>query len=86
MQKRETIYWSAQILGWSTYVLLSAIRGYLLDSLNVDLLMLLIVTFILGITLSHMYRLYIINRKWAFLPLPSLITRVLIATIVIGLH
>lgn len=84
MKKREAIYWSAQLLGWSTYVLLSAMRGYLLDSLSTDLLKLLVTTFILGITLSHLYRLYIIRQKWVLLPLPSLIGRVFFATIVMG--
>lgn len=84
MKKREAIYWSAQILGWSTYVLLSAVRGYLLNSFSADLLKLLITTFLLGITLSHLYRLFIIQQKWVLLPLPSLISRVLISTIAIG--
>ena len=84
MSKREAIYWSAQILGWSTYVLLAAIRGYLLDALNVGLLKFLITTFVLGILLSHLYRLYIIYKKWDLLPLPSLITRILISNIFIG--
>ena len=84
MSKRETIYWSAQILGWSTYVLLAAVRGYILDALNIGLLKFLITTFILGIGLSHLYRLYIIKKKWELLPLPSLIVRILISNIIIG--
>lgn len=84
MKKREAIYWSAQILGWGTYVFLSAIRGYVLDSLSPDLVKLLITTFFLGIFLSQAYRLYIIKNKWAFLPLPKLISKVLIATIILG--
>lgn len=84
MKKREAIYWSAQILGWSTYVLISAIRGYLLDYLSPDLIKLLITTFFLGITLTHLYRLYISKQKWFLLPLPSLIPRVLISNIILG--
>jgi sensor histidine kinase YesM len=84
LKRREAIYWSAQVLGWSTYVLLSAVRGYLLDSFSTDLLKLLITTFILGITLSHLYRIYIIHQKWVLLPLPRLISKVLFSTIVIG--
>ena len=84
LKKREAIYWSAQIFGWSTYVLLAAIRGYLLDALNLGLLKFLITTFILGILLSHLYRSFIIWQKWDALPLPALILRVLLSNIVIG--
>ena len=84
LKKREAIYWSAQIFGWSTYVLLAAVRGYLLDALNLGLLKFLITTFILGILLSHLYRSFIIWQKWDALALPALILRVLISNIVIG--
>jgi len=84
LKKREAIYWSAQIFGWSTYVLLAAIRGYLLDALNLGLLKFLITTFILGILLSHIYRSFIIWQKWDAKPLPSLIVRVLFSNIIIG--
>ncbi len=84
LKKREAIYWSAQIFGWSTYVLLAAIRGYLLDALNLGLLKFLITTFILGILLSHIYRSFIIWQKWDAKPLPSLIVGVLFSNIIIG--
>jgi two-component system LytT family sensor kinase len=84
LKKREAIYWSAQIFGWSTYVLLAAIRGYLLDALNLGLLKFLITTFILGILLSHLYRSFIIWQKWDAKPLPSLIVGVLFSNIIIG--
>lgn len=84
LKKREAIYWSAQILGWSTYVLVAAIRGYLLDALNIGLLKFLITTFILGIVISNLYRLFIINRKWELLPLPKLISHVLISNTFMG--
>lgn len=84
LKKREAIYWSAQIFGWSTYVLLAAIRGYLLDALNLGLLKFLITTFVLGILLSNLYRSFIIWQKWDALPLPSLILRVLLSNIIIG--
>lgn len=84
MNKREAIYWSAQILGWSTVVLLSAVRAYVLDSLDNNLLKLLAITFLLGIFLSHIYRLFIIREKWALLPLQSLIIRVILSIIVIA--
>ena len=84
LKKRETIYWSAQILGWSTYVLVAAVRGYLLDALNTGLLKFLITTFLLGILVSHLYRLFIINRKWDLLPLPQLMSRVLLSNTIMG--
>jgi hypothetical protein len=84
LKKREAIYWSAQIFGWSTYVLLAAVRGYLLDALNLGLLKFLITTFVLGILLSNLYRSFIIWQKWDALPLPSLILRVLLSNIIIG--
>jgi sensor histidine kinase YesM len=84
LKKREAIYWSAQILGWSTYVLVAAVRGYLLDALNIGLLKFLITTFILGIVISHLYRLFVISRNWDHLPLPKLIGRVLISNTIMG--
>jgi sensor histidine kinase YesM len=84
LKKQDTIYWTAQILGWGTYVLLSAIRGFLLDSLSPDLIKLLITTFFLGIILSNAYRLYILKHKWILLPLPSLVSKVLTSTIILG--
>ena len=85
MTKRSTIYWSAQLLGWSLYVLVAAVWNFFINELNAGVIKVLITSFILGIALSNLYRLFIIRRKWVLLPLYKLIPRVISATIILGL-
>jgi hypothetical protein len=85
LTRRSAIYWSAQLLGWSLYVLVAAIWNFFINDLNAGVIKVLITSFILGITLSNLYRLYIIRQKWVLLPVTSLIPRVLAATIILGL-
>lgn len=85
MTKRSAIYWSAQLLGWTLYVLVAAIWNFFINELNAGVIKVLITSFILGIALSHLYRLFIIRQKWVLLPLFKLIPRVLAATFILGL-
>lgn len=84
MTKRKAIYWSAQLLGWSLYVLVAAIWNFFINELNPGVFKLLITSFFVGIGLSHIYRLFIIRFRWVVLPLYKLIPRVLVATLALG--
>jgi len=79
------MYWSAQLLGWSLYVLVAAIWNFFINELNAGVIKVLITSFILGIILSNFYRLFIIRKKWIMLPVFKLIPRVLAATLALGL-
>lgn len=79
------MYWSAQLLGWSLYVLVAALWNFFINELNAGVIKVLITSFFLGIILSNYYRSYIIKQKWIMLPVFKLVPRVLLATILLGL-
>lgn len=83
--KQQNIYWISQVYGWLIYVVLMGLLNQLNGAkLNNQLLFNLLVTFFLGISISHLYRELIINKNWLRLPLFRIIPLVLIASISLG--
>jgi sensor histidine kinase YesM len=75
MDKRK-VYWICQIGGWSAYCLNElALYSYSLGYTD-GLLINAIVTIVLGISITHIYRLVIKRLSWLDLPLNELIPRI----------
>lgn len=83
--KQQNIYWVSQIYGWLIYVVLMGLLNQLNGAeLNQLLLFNLLVTFVLGISISHTYRELILKKDWLRLPLVRLIPLVLITSVCLG--
>ena len=82
---RKKLYWFSQIYGWLFYIVLLGIINQLNSSSNESVLLInMLVTFILGITISHLYREIILRLNWLKLSVSKLIPRVLLACIFFG--
>lgn len=79
------MYWTCQIVGWGTYVVLIALfnrmRGIEFDLITY---LNLFSTFIIGIVTSHLYRNFIIRFNWLKLRIVQLIPRVLLASMILA--
>jgi two-component system, LytTR family, sensor kinase len=83
--KQQNIYWISQIYGWLIYVVLMGLLNQLNGAeLDQRLLFNLLVTFVLGISISHAYRELIIKKDWLRFPLIRLIPLVLFTSICLG--
>lgn len=82
---RKQLYWICQVAGWATYslseLLLYSFRFGYNDSLIVNAL----VTLLLGIVVTHCYRLIIKNLSWLDLPLTKLVPRIIFSVLLMGL-
>lgn len=83
--KQQNIYWVSQVYGWLIYVVLMGLLNQL-NGAEFDQLLLfnLLITFILGISISHAYRELIIKKNWLRFPLVRLIPLVLITSVCLG--
>lgn len=81
----EKLYWISQLTGWSIYVLLMWILNRLDgQSMNWYFFLNLLTTFLLGIIISHGYRMLIIQLNWLKFKIVQLIPRVLLTSILCG--
>jgi len=76
------VYWSTQFGGWFTYVGLSGLLNKL-DNVpfNRTLIINLVVVFVTGVSVSHLYRTLINKWEWKTLDFGSLIPRVIFSAI-----
>jgi len=82
---REKLYWTSQFSGWLIYVLLMWILNRLDgQGMNWYFFLNLLTTFLLGIVISHGYRLLIINFNWLRYKIIQLIPRVIITSVLCG--
>jgi sensor histidine kinase YesM len=82
---KTKLYWLSQISGWFTYVLLMGLLNKLEGvSFDYTSFLKLLLTFVLGIVSSHLYRQLIISRNWLKLKIAELIPRVIGASVVFG--
>jgi LytS/YehU family sensor histidine kinase len=82
---RNTLYWICQIGGWGVYVLLNSIFVSGQKDFKPVYILSLILTGLLGLFLSHLFRIVIHKKKWNKLPIQKLIHRVVIANLVKGI-
>jgi two-component system LytT family sensor kinase len=82
--KGRKIYWLTQLYGWSFYLLLVIFWNLLTGTFSPQLLKILLVSFSIGISYSHLYRIVIIKRGWLKLSLAKIILRGIIGSALIG--
>ncbi len=85
MKFRQKIYWFCQISGWSLLILTEYVFYGFESGFNVDLFFLALANILLGITLTHLYRLMIRRWQWERLPFVRLVPRVLLSVGVLAL-
>ncbi|MBR9831733.1 histidine kinase [bacterium] len=83
--KQQNLYWISQVYGWLIYVVLMGLLNQLNGAeLNRQLIFNLLVTFSLGVLISHIYRELILKLNWLKYQLYKLIPRILVACLVFG--
>lgn len=82
---KKKLYWILQIVGWSLYGLLNIYIAYLSNTLSKSQALGQILFIPVFITLTHLYRNFIITRGWLQLLIQQLIPRVIIACLLLSI-
>lgn len=71
--KKNTLYWLCQIGGWFLFVILEFIGYGNTYGFNELLILNVAINYFAGITLTHIYRIFIIKTSWINLPIKRLL-------------
>jgi two-component system LytT family sensor kinase len=82
--RKEKLYWICQLGGWFLFALLELSTYLSIDGLTWKLLTNAIANFILGIVITHLYRLLLIRQGWLNLPLYRIIPRGIFGVVVMS--
>lgn len=81
---RKHIYRACQVLGWYIYALANVVFLSLLNLYSADRVIEVVVLTLTGLISTHLFRNFIIKKKWLDLPVKKLIPRVIISTLFIA--
>ncbi|HEY0110424.1 MAG TPA: histidine kinase [Fibrella sp.] len=81
---KQRIYWICQIVGWTLLIMVDFIIYWIDDGFKPGVFYLAIADIMLGISLTHLYRLTIQRWKWVRLPFFQLVPRVLASVVVLA--
>ncbi|MCF2488563.1 sensor histidine kinase [Dyadobacter sp. CY347] len=84
MSKKRT-YWTLQILGWTLLIMFEYVPYALEFGFEAGVFYTALANILLGICLTHVYRLVIQKWNWSSLPLPRLALRVIGSVLLLGL-
>lgn len=85
LSSRKRLYWFSQIYGWLFYIVLLGIINQLNNNSGESILLInMLVTFVLGVSISHLYRELILRLHWLKLSISQIIPRVLLACLFFG--
>lgn len=85
MVNKAKLYWFSQILGWLVYVLIAGFFNLLNNNqINAELIYSLLSIYLIGISVSHVYRTIIIKLNLMKYNISRLIPRVFVGIIVFG--
>src|SRR5690606_874228 len=84
MASKRSIYWTAQVSGWLTYILILALWSLLTGQFDWPIVKVWATVFITGIAVSHFMRSIIIYLGWLELSLYHAIWRLFLTSIVLG--
>lgn len=79
---KKNLYWICQIGGWAFFVLLNSLFLQLNNAFNTTIALGHLSMFLLGISISHVYRTLIVRAGWLKLKILPLIPRVVVSTVV----
>lgn len=79
---KNKLYWICQIGGWFIFIAMELTSYVRIDGFKNALLVNALVNFILGIAVTHFYRLFAIKQGWLNYPLYKLIPRVIFSVFV----
>lgn len=79
---KNKLYWICQIGGWFIFIAMELSSYVRIDGFKYALLVNALVNFILGITVTHFYRLFAIKQGWLNYPLYKIIPRVIVSVFV----
>ncbi len=82
--KKTVVYWICQIFGWFAFVFVNAVFIGISSEASLAGYLSLVLLFLLGVTLSHIYRYVIIRFKWLSVKTIALIPRFLFSAIILG--
>jgi len=86
MLNKKKLYWISQVLGWLLYVIVVGVFNILTGNpLSSELIFSLISIYLIGLSVSHSFRLIIIKLNWMRFNIPRLIPRILIGTLISGI-
>lgn len=74
---RERIYWTSQIIGWGCFTLINFLFSVTIEGLKTETFIILPSYMLVGLLLTHIYRIYIKKNKWYALPIRTLIYKVI---------
>lgn len=81
---KQKVYWICQLFGWSLFIAVEYMAYLLEYGFDPDTLYLAFTNILLGITLTHLYRLMIRRWNWVRLPFFRLAPRVLLSVFVMA--
>lgn len=85
MLNKKRLYWFSQIFGWLVYIFIAGFFNVLKGRpLSSELIYSLLSLYLIGLSISHFYRVAIIRLNWSKYNIPSLIPRILISTLILG--
>jgi sensor histidine kinase YesM len=82
--KRNIVYWACQIIGWVAFILGNVMTAYVADQDLSSAINVSILVFIMGISITHVFRTTIHYLGWKKLNILALIPRVLIASVIMS--
>ncbi|CAG5072778.1 hypothetical protein DYBT9623_04317 [Dyadobacter sp. CECT 9623] len=82
---KKRIYWTLQILGWTLLIMFEYVPYVLEYGFEIGEFYTALANILLGIVLTHVYRLVIRKWNWSSLPLPRLALRVIGSVLLLGL-
>lgn len=82
----KNLYWIAQLVGWSSYIVFAIILNVLLDKeIERPEILALVTVWILGLFISHLFRYVILRYHWLNLRIERIIPRLITAAIIASL-
>ncbi|MFZ1688076.1 MAG: histidine kinase [Flavobacteriales bacterium] len=83
-QRKQLAYWSAQLIGWGSWVCVIMLYNYFNGTFSVGLVKALFMILLIGVAVSHLLRWYIRQREWLELPLDKVLVRLLASSVILG--
>ncbi len=81
---RQRLYWICQLAGWTAYLISDLSRYSIFYSYNHGFLLNAGANIVIGISVTHVYRLIIKRLSWLDLPLGQLVPRIIFSVLVMG--